>query len=92
MKLTKPMRDCLETTEWGMTHFGGIVTNRQLPLAAMRKCVDAGLCKCIGLVSLCDGDCFTIYPERFRLGYVLTAKGKRRLRLERDVLNDHAGD
>lgn len=74
--ITRPMLDCLDTTAWGMKHFGGIVTNKQLPLAVMRQCVKAGLCKSIGMVALCDADGFTIQPERYRTGYVLTEKGE----------------
>lgn len=74
--LPKPMMDCLETTAWGMKHFGGIVTNRQLPLSVMRKCIQAGLCRCIGMVYVCDDDGFFVQPERMRRGYVLTEKGR----------------
>lgn len=74
--VTKPMMDALETTAWGMKHFGGIITNRQLPLAVMRQCVKAGLCRCIGMVVVCDADGFTEQPERERMGYVLTEQGQ----------------
>lgn len=80
--ITKPMMDCLETTAWGEKHFGGIITNKQLPLAVMRQCVKAGLCKSIGMVTVCDADGFAEQPERERRGYVLTERG-------REVLNKY---
>lgn len=78
--MTNAMANCLSTTAWGMRHFGGIVTNRQLRKSVMRRCVQAGLCRCVGLVAVCDGDGFTIRPERYRLGYVLTKRGEAALR------------
>lgn len=78
-EITKPMMACLETTAWGMEHFGGIITNRQLPLAVMRQCVKAGLCKCIGMVYVCDADGFIEQPEKQRRGYVLTDEGHKAL-------------
>lgn len=74
--ITRPMLDCLDTTAWGMEHFGGIITNKALPLAVMRQCVKAGLCKSIGMVLVCDDDGFIKQPERERRGYVLTEKGR----------------
>ena len=75
--ITKPMMDALESTAWGMKHFGSIMTNRQLPLSVMRKCVDAGLCKSIGMCQQCDDDGGIIHSRCERLGYVLTGKGQR---------------
>lgn len=75
--ITKPMMDALETTAWGMKHFGSIMTNRQLPLAVMRQCVKAGLCRCIGMATPCDDDGFLEPNKRERLGYVLTDKGQK---------------
>lgn len=80
--ITKPMLDALESTAWGMKHFGSIMTNRQLPLSVMRKCVEAGLCSCIGMATPCDDDGFLEHNKRERLGYVLTEKG-------RDALDEH---
>lgn len=77
MKLSKPIMDCLETTAWGMKHFGGIITNRQLPLAVMRQAVKLGLCKCNGMGLVCDADGFIEQPERERMCYVLTDKGRK---------------
>ena len=75
--ITKPMMDALESTAWGMKHFGSIVTNRVLPLSVMRKCIEAGLCKSVGMVEMCDGDGFRVEPTREREGYVLTALGQK---------------
>lgn len=74
--ITKPMMDCLETTAWGMKHFGGIITNEQLPLSVMRQCIRAGLCKQNGMGYVCDADGFIEQPERERMCYVLTDKGQ----------------
>lgn len=63
--ITKPMMDCLETTAWGMEHFGGIITNRQLPLAVMRQCIRAGLCKSNGMGYVCDADGFIEQPDDY---------------------------
>jgi hypothetical protein len=76
MNITKAMRNCLETTAWGMKHFGGITTNRQLPLRVMRQCIAAGLCKENGMGVLCDDDGFAKQPERERMCYVLTEQGR----------------
>lgn len=76
--------DVLETVEWGMEHFGSVVTNRQLPKRDVMKAVDARLVRCIGEVALADGDGFTIEPERYRLGYVLTRVGKSTLKRLRE--------
>ena len=78
-EISKPMMKCLETTAWGMRHFDGIITSRQLPIAVMRKCVKAGLCECIGMTTVCDDDGFIAQPERERLGYVLTTEGRKAL-------------
>ena len=80
--VTKPIMDCLETTAWGMKHFGGIITNRQLPLAVMRQAVKLGLCKSNGMGLVCDGDGFIEQPERERMCYVLTDQGQK-------VLDEH---
>lgn len=77
MKITKPMMDCLETTAWGMKHFGSIMTNKVLPLAVMRQCIKAGLCKQNGMAYVCDADGFIEQPERERMSYVLTDAGQK---------------
>ncbi len=75
--VTKPMMDALESTAWGMKHFGSIITNRQLPLAVMRQCVKAGLCSYIGMATPCDADGSIEHNKQERLGYVLTDKGRK---------------
>lgn len=75
--ITKPMMDCLEITAWGMEHFGGIITNRQLPLAVMRQCIKAGLCKCNGMGPVCDADGSIEHHKRERLNYSLTPAGQK---------------
>jgi hypothetical protein len=77
--ITKPMMDCLETTAWGMKHFGGIITNRVLPHAVMRQCVKAGLCRCEGMNPVCDDDGSIMHSRRERLSYVLTDEGQKAL-------------
>lgn len=81
-RLTRRMLACLETTAWGDKHFGGIGTSRQLPLAVMRQCIAAGLCRCIGMAYVCDDDGWIVQPERERLGYTLTDAGRAALRSE----------
>ena len=78
--ISKAMMDCLETTAWGEKHFGGIITNRQLPLTVMRRCVKAGLCKSNGMGYVCDADGFIEQPEKMRRCYVLTDKGREAIR------------
>ena len=73
--ITKRMLDALDSTAWGMKHFGSITTSRQLPLAVMRQCIKAVLCRCVGMASLCDDDGFLTGRER--LGYVLTDQGQK---------------
>lgn len=73
--MKRTIYDVLSLTEWGMEHFSGITTNRALPKRDMMRAVEAGLCRSIGSHPLCDGDGFTIYPERYREVYVLTDKG-----------------
>lgn len=87
-RISQAMFNALEATEWGMKNFGSITTNRRLPLKVMRQCVEAGLCQCIGSVSLCDDDGFTIQPERQRLGYVLTESGRKALGELRKALRE----
>ena len=70
------MIDALQSTAWGMEHFGSILTNKQLPLAVMRQCVKAGLCKSNGMGYVCDADGFIEQPERERMCYVLTEEGQ----------------
>lgn len=65
--------------DWGERHFGSVTTSRFLPLRDVRRCVERGLLKSVGLVTLCDDDGFTLDPERFREGYVLTEAGRAAL-------------
>ena len=60
-----------------MKHFGGIITNKQLPLSVMRQCIKAGLCKSNGMGLVCDDDGFIKQPERERMCYVLTENGRK---------------
>ncbi len=75
--ISKPMLDCLDWTEWGMKNFGAIITSRTLPLAVMRKCIAAGLCRENGMGPVCDADGFIQETRRERMGYVLTDKGRQ---------------
>lgn len=61
----------MATAAWGMKHFGGIITNKQLPLAVMREAVKLGLCRSNGMGYVCDADGFIKQPERERLYYEL---------------------
>ena len=85
--MNRAMLDALQTTEWGMTHFSGIVTNRQLPLRVMRQCVTAGLCHSIGRHPMADDE--GNGPERFRETYVLTEAGFDALEAHYKGIGDH---
>jgi hypothetical protein len=72
--------DVLVDVAWGMHFFGAVCTGRGLPRRDMILARDAGLVESIGQVAMCDGDGFTIEPERYREGWVLTESGKMALR------------
>lgn len=75
MNLTRKQRDAVETLAWGMKHFGGLVTNNQCPRRVVMRLVEMGLAESIGSVIVCDGDGFTVEPERWREGFRLTTLG-----------------
>lgn len=89
--VTKPIMDCLETTAWGMKHFGGIITNKQLPLSVMRRAIKLGLCRSNGMGYVCDADGFIEQPERERTCYVLTEQGQKVLNEYYESLKRHQG-
>lgn len=88
--ITKPMMDALEATAWGMEHFGAIMTNRQLPLSVMRKCVAAGLCKSVGMGQPCDDDGSIMHSRSERECYVLTDEGRSALEEFYEKQRQHA--
>lgn len=82
--------DVLEMVEWGMEHFGSVVTNRTLLKRDIMRAVNKRLVRSIGLVTMMDADGGIISPEKYRPGYVLTRVGKstlRRMRLQNDNTN-----
>lgn len=70
--------DALEFAEWGAQHFTGVMPGRQHPARDFRRVEAKGHVRQEALV-LCDGDGFTVQPERWRTGYVITKAGKRAL-------------
>lgn len=76
MKLT----DTLSTTAWAMHHFGSICTGGNLKRRDIRRAEEKGLVESVGMVAMCDGDGFTIDPERYREGFKLTKDGEAMLR------------
>ena len=72
--------DVLYYAAWGMFFFGSVCTGRGLPRRDMLRAQADGLVKSIGQVTMCDGDGFTIEPERYREGWILTDAGKDALR------------
>jgi hypothetical protein len=69
----------LQTLAWGEEHFGSLMTNRQFPRRAMRRLVERGLARSVGVVEACDDDGFRLTPSRWREGFVLTDAGRARL-------------
>jgi hypothetical protein len=57
-------------------HGMATLTNRQLPLKTMKRLESLGFVKDAGLVAVCDGDGFTVQPERWRQGWTLTHAGQ----------------
>ena len=72
--------DVLVDVAWGMHFFGSVCTGRGLPRRDMLRAQADGLVESFGQVTMCDGDGFTIEPERYREGWVLTENGKTVLR------------
>lgn len=69
--------DVLSQIAWGEKHFGSIVTGRALPRRDVMREVAAGNVESVGLAAICDGDGFTIQPERYREGFRFTAAGRK---------------
>lgn len=71
--------DVLEWIQWAETHFGSLVTSREVPRRDVLRCVKRGLVKSVGPVPLCDADGFRLAPERYREGFILTDRGRAAL-------------
>ena len=74
------LQDTLETVAWGEEHFGSVTTGGPLRKRDVDAAIRKGLVVEVGAVTLCDGDGFTIHPERYRTGYKLTEAGRRQVR------------
>jgi hypothetical protein len=76
--------DVLETVAWAEKHFGSLTTNRQCTRREVRRAVQAGLVRSVGLVEMRDDDGGTFYSSRgatrVREGFVLTDAGRERVR------------
>lgn len=58
--------------------FAGLFTGRSIRVATMRRLAARGLVRSEAMI-VSDGDGFAVQPERWRTGWVLTARGKRAL-------------
>lgn len=74
--MTRTTLDVLQALAWGEKHFGSLTTGRTIRLRDMRRCIESGLAESVGPVVLCDGDGYTIEPERYRAGYRMTEAGR----------------
>lgn len=77
--MTPKQRDALETVAWGTEHFGALATGGATRLRDVVALFRLGLVTDAGMVALCDGDGFTIQPERYRQGWKITEAGKKAL-------------
>lgn len=75
--LSRTQRDAIETLQWAMEHFGALITNRHVTRRTVVQLVNKGVAESIGQCIMCDGDGFTLYPERYREGFRLTEFGVR---------------
>ena len=72
--------EILSTTAWAMHHFGSVCSGGTLKRRDIRRAESKGLLESVGDVPVCDGDGFTIEPERYREGFRLTERGESMLR------------
>lgn len=73
------INDVLEAVAWGEEHFGSVVAGGPLKKRDIERAVKKGLVESTGPVAVCDADGFTLQPERYRTGYVLTEEGRKAL-------------
>jgi hypothetical protein len=64
-------------------HEMSLTTGRRVRLAVVESCVAVGWLEDIGPVAMCDGDGFTLMPERYRTGYLLTSEGRALVEVDR---------
>lgn len=75
--MTDNQRAALERVAWGTEHFGSLVTGRVTRKRDVLALCKKGLVADAGMVAVCDGDGYLVVPERYRLGWKITAKGKQ---------------
>lgn len=75
-------RDALRAVAWGTEHFGSLATGGNVRKRDMIALEKKGLVEDVGPVAMCDGDGFTIQPERYRQGWKITEAGKKALEAE----------
>lgn len=76
MKLTDKQWSALEAVGWGTKHFGALVSGRSHHRNTLVALATKGLVRLVNQVLVCDGDGFSIQPERYRDGWTLTEAGK----------------
>lgn len=78
--------DALEGLEWGEQNFGSLLTSRVHPRRDMMKLIARGWATSLGDVVVCDGDGFSLQPERYREGFVMSPQGRLVLARARERL------
>jgi hypothetical protein len=78
--MTEAQRYALERVAWGTEHFGALVTGRMTRKTTVLRLFRKGLVADAGMVVMCDGDGFTIQPERYRQGWKITRAGLKALK------------
>ena len=78
MKITKAEMNMLDYAQGIWKKMGWhTVTGRSCRLSVMRRLIAKGLMRELPhTVAMCDDDGFTKEPERYRIGYELTDKGR----------------
>jgi hypothetical protein len=79
-KLTKQQAHALGRVAWGTKHFGALTTGGDTRRRDVLALLDKGLVADAGMCALCDGDGFTLQPERYRQGWKTTEAGAQWLK------------
>lgn len=74
--ITDRMKQDLCTIQHLEQHGMSTMTNRAFPLRRMKRLESLGLVESAGMAALCDGDGFTIQPERWAESWRLTQSGR----------------
>lgn len=82
--MTRARKECLSESQltmlrdvsWATRHFDGMAARTAASLRRLRALEASGLVEAIGLVTVCDGDGYSIQPEREREGFRITKAGE----------------